>query len=268
MYKNISLGFLTSAIILVTSNSYPFDVNLGPLGHLCDTCGGGVIGGLPVIGPTLNEIVSQAGAPGLEQWIIQSRNSAINGAVPIPPQIRQVLTGYASEDSMNKVRFKIEDNGFLNLARVIEQSGSASAVTLIDVIVFRDLAGASNPSLWAHELTHVDQYTNWGVHSFAISYIRDHGDVERPAYAKGDGYSAWRQARGFPQVPSVQIPPTVVTRPPPQAVPINPPPLQPMIIGSICQTQAGRFGPGPAMVIGTPCYVQFPQGVMQGFITR
>ena len=129
----------------------------------------------------------------LEQWIIASHNSAINGAMPIPPQIRQALTGYASEDSMNRVRYKIGDNGFLNLAHMLEQGGFASAVTLIDVVIFRGPSEASDPSIWAHELTHVDQYRDWRVHSFAIQYARDYNSVEAPAYAKGNGYWAWVQ---------------------------------------------------------------------------
>lgn len=56
----------------------------------------------------INEL--QAGVltgPALEQAIIASHNTATNGAIPIPPQIRQQLTGYASEDLMNRVRYKI-----------------------------------------------------------------------------------------------------------------------------------------------------------------
>jgi len=270
MYQNIRLCLLTTALMISASNSNGMDINLGPIGHLCDTCGGGVIGGLPIVGPSLNELVSQAGAPALEQWIIQSRNTAINGTAPIPPMIRQMLTGYASEDSMNKARFKVEDNGFLNLSRVIEQAGQASAVTLIDVIVFRDTASANNPAIWAHELTHVDQYSRWGAHDFAISYIRDHGTVEQPAYDKQYRYAAWAQSRGFPQNPQPvgSMPPPVVNMPPPQYVPINNPPLQPVVVGSFCQTPMGRFGPGPAMIVGSPCYAQIPQGLVQGFITR
>jgi hypothetical protein len=137
------------------------------------------------------EIPAQVGGLPLEQWIIQSHNTAMNGAMPIPPRIREALTGYASEDSMNKVRFKVSDNGALNLAHDLEQGGFASAVTLIDVIVFRGPSEADDPSIWAHELTHVDQYSQWGVHSFAIQYARDYRSVEAPAYAKGDGYWAW-----------------------------------------------------------------------------
>jgi Domain of unknown function (DUF4157) len=117
--------------------------------------------------------------------------------MPIPPQIRQDLAGYATEDSMNRVRYKVGDNGFLNLARMIEQGGFASAVTLIDVIVFRGPSEANDRSVWAHELKHVDQYRDWGVHSFAIQYARDYNSVEGPAYAQGNGYRAWAQSHGI-----------------------------------------------------------------------
>jgi Domain of unknown function (DUF4157) len=108
-----------------------------------------------------SEIQAQIGGVPLEQWIVASRNTALSGAMPIPPEIRQALTGYASEDSMNRVRYKIGDNGFANLAHVLEQGGFASAVTLIDVVIFRGPTEASDPSIWAHELTHVDQYRDW-----------------------------------------------------------------------------------------------------------
>jgi hypothetical protein len=142
----------------------------------------------------LNELqASTLTGPVLEQAIISSHNTAINGAMPIPPRIRQQLSGYASEDSMNRVRYKIGDNGFVNLARLLEQGGAASAVTLIDVVIFRGPSEAEDPALWAHELTHVDQYRDWGVHSFAVQYARNANRVENPAYAKQDGFLAWAQ---------------------------------------------------------------------------
>jgi Domain of unknown function (DUF4157) len=167
----------------------------------------------------------------LEQWILASHNTAINGAMPIPPQIRQALTGYASEDSMNRVRYKIGDNGFLNLAHMLEQGGFASAVTLIDVIIFRGPSEASDPSIWAHELTHVDQYRDWGVHSFAIQYARDYNSVEAPAYAKGNGYWAWAQNQGIAQN---------------QGPPLNP------SMGRFCVTNYAR-DMGQEYPLGSPC---------------
>jgi hypothetical protein len=142
----------------------------------------------------INELQANVlSGPTLERAIIASHNTAINGAMPIPPQIRQQLTGYASEDSMNRARYKIGDNGFANLARLLEQGGVASAVTLIDIVVFSGPSEAADLSIWAHELTHVDRYRAWGVHSFAVQYTRNWHSVEDPAYPKGDGFLAWQQ---------------------------------------------------------------------------
>lgn len=202
----------------------------------------------------LNEL--QAGVlsgPALEQAIIASRNTALNGAVPIPPQIRQQLTGYASEASMNRVRYKIGDNGFVNLARLLEQGGFASAVTLDYVVVFRGPSEAADPSIWAHELTNVDQFSSWGVHSFAVQYARSAQGVENPAYAKGDGFMAWRQRIGFGQSGQQQsqgLPPTGM----------------PQNVGAFCHTFYGRFGPGPIQLMGAPCFVLLQGGQVVGQI--
>jgi hypothetical protein len=212
------------------------------------------------VGNAVNELqASVLSGPTLEQAIIASHNTAINGAMPIPPQIRQQLTGYASEDSMNRVRYKIGDNGFANLAHLLEQGGLASAVTLIDVIVFRGPTEANDPALWAHELTHVDQYAAWGVHSFAVQYARNYRGVENPAYAKGDGYQTWWQSRGS------QLTLGPVGGPPPQI--IRPVPMPPQAaFGAFCYAQGTRFGPGPLQPIGSPCWVNTQWGQLNGQI--
>jgi Domain of unknown function (DUF4157) len=194
----------------------------------------------------LNELqASTLTGPALEQAIISSHNTAVNGAMPIPPQMRQMLTGYASEDSMNRVRYKIGDNGFANLAHLLEQGGAAAAVTLIDVVVFRGPSEAADPSIWAHELTHVDQYAAWGVHSFAVQYTRNWHSVEDPAYAKGDGYQAWATNNGNSQTVGQGLAPDQGQAPMPY-----------------CATPAGAFGPDLTLnaPAGTPCWHTFPNG--------
>jgi len=200
----------------------------------------------------INELqASVLSGPTLEQAIIASHNTAINGAMPIPPQIRQQLTGYASEDSMNRVRYKIGDNGFANLAHLLEQGGVAAAVTLIDVVVFRGPSEAADPSIWAHELTHVDQYRDWGVHSFAVQYARNWRSVEDPAYAKGNGYQAWVANSGNRIAGQFALP---------QSYPA------PQSVGAFCYTQGGRFGPGPLQPVGSPCWANTQWGQFAGQI--
>lgn len=200
------------------------------------------------IANALNELqASVLSGPTLERAIVESRNTAVNGSMPIPPNVRRALTGYIDEDALNRARFKIGDNGFINLARLIEQGGQASAVTLIDVIVFRGPSEANDLSLWAHELTHVGQYAAWGVHSFAVQYARNWRSVEDPAYAKGNGFNAW-----YNQNQAKMPPPTMPVNALPQAYPLPPGNMQRM--GAFCYTQAGRFGPGPIQPQGSPCF--------------
>ena len=40
----------------------------------------------------------------------------------------------------------------------------------------------------------------------------------------------------------------------------------PQALGAFCYTQFGRFGPGPVLPQGNPCYVQGPQGPILGRI--
>lgn len=151
------------------------------------------------------EIPAQLGGNPLEAWINASRSTSVQGAMPIPPQIRQALTGYIDQETLNAVRFKIGDNGVLNLAGLSVRYGDVSAITLIDVVVFRDANDAySNPALWAHELKHVKQFRDWGTHSFAIQYARDYVSVERPAYEAGNNYAQWKSASS--RMPTYQYP--------------------------------------------------------------
>jgi hypothetical protein len=195
--------------------------------------------------------------PTPERAIVESRNTAINGSMPIPPGIRRAMTGYISEDALNRARFKIGDNGFINLAHLIEQGGQASAVTLIDVIVFRGPSEANDLSTWAHELTHVSQYAAWGVHSFAVQYARNWHSVEDPAYAKGNGFDAW-----YNQNQANMPAPTMPVNTLPQMYPLPAGNMQ--RVGAFCYTQSGRFGPGPIQPQGSPCFVTLPQGNMPG----
>ena len=84
---------------------------------------------------------------------------------------------------LDSVRFKVGDPVELNMAHTLMQNPDVSAVTLVDVIVFRDAAEARDDvALWAHELKHVEQYRQLGVDQFAARYARDYRALEAPAY--------------------------------------------------------------------------------------
>ena len=132
----------------------------------------------------LYEDVSQMAASGLEQWLLQSREAAAaSGTQPIPLHIRAQLEPYYDIGVLDAARYKVGDGEALNAANALLQNPDVQAVTLIDIIVFRNAADAQdNVALWAHELLHVQQYQQWGVREFARRYTRDHDAIEAPAY--------------------------------------------------------------------------------------
>lgn len=121
---------------------------------------------------------------GLRDWIVQSRHRLLaSGVEPIPLHIRAELEPYFDFAVLDSVRFKVGDPVELNMAHTLMQNPDVSAVTLIDVIVFRDAAEARDDvALWAHELKHVEQYRQLGVDQFAARYARDYRALEAPAY--------------------------------------------------------------------------------------
>jgi hypothetical protein len=133
----------------------------------------------------LVEQVQWLAAAGLETWIRHSRDQlALQESQPIPLHIRSQLEPYFELAVLETARYRVGDDAVLNAANTLLQNPDVTAVTLIDIIVFRNEADAlDNLALWAHELTHVEQYLEWGVGEFARRYTLDHRSVERPAYA-------------------------------------------------------------------------------------
>ncbi|MNQ57819.1 hypothetical protein D3C85_719890 [compost metagenome] len=140
-------------------------------------------GGEGDIAPLL-ENVNRMAASSLQQWIVQSRNGmAASQLQPIPLNIRVQLEPYYDLQVLDTARYKVGDAGEMNAAHTLMQNPDVNAVTLVDVIVFRNQDDAqNNVALWAHELHHVKQYLEWGVEDFARRYTRDYNSVEAPAY--------------------------------------------------------------------------------------
>lgn len=139
-----------------------------------------------------NEIAAEA----LAQWIRVSRNDAVRGGVsPIPAKVRAQLAGHFSDALLDKVRYRVGIGNDLALPSHAFRA-NAAAITLDDVITFRDgRDAASDARLWAHELTHVQQYARWGVRGFARRYTLDHAGVEREAEANAQKIGATLAAR-------------------------------------------------------------------------
>jgi hypothetical protein len=69
---------------------------------------------------------------------------------------------------------------------VLLGNGVVQAVTLGDVSLFRDPRLAADPQLWAHELTHIEQYRRLGVEGFATRYVEQAGVLEQEAITKAN----------------------------------------------------------------------------------
>lgn len=139
------------------------------------------------------EVAVQKAAPTFIIWLEQSRNTARAQSKPIPASVRKALALLypGSNALLDRTQYKVGDRGVLNLGSLSIQYGGASAVTLIDTIVFdSDYDAQNNISLWVHEFKHVRQFADWGVRDFAIRYLRDHTSVEDEAYAEQRGYQA------------------------------------------------------------------------------
>jgi hypothetical protein len=131
------------------------------------------------------EDIYQIATPALTLWLTQARDEAASaGTQAIPAHIREQLLPWYAPGVLDAARYKISDNGQFSAATAMLQNPDVGAVTLIDVILFRDpQAAESDVALWAHELKHVQQYQEWGVGGFAQRYTHDFDAVEAPAYA-------------------------------------------------------------------------------------
>ena len=137
----------------------------------------------------------ERGADLLADLIHTARETAIaNGVRPIPPQIHRALLGYFPDALLRKVRYASGHADTITIPGLAMTYGHIDAVTLVDVILFRDDdAARTDAKLWAHELTHVMQYERWGVEGFALRYLQDHDAVEQEARDNADRYVTWSE---------------------------------------------------------------------------
>lgn len=118
--------------------------------------------------------------------IRHARGQTRPSAQPIPANIRQALQPYFPEVILNKARWAKRNDVKWALDTAVMKISEPSGITLDDVIVFNDDIDPTSDDfatleLWAHELTHVLQYENMGVESFAFIYGYDPGRLEGQA---------------------------------------------------------------------------------------
>jgi hypothetical protein len=144
---------------------------------------------------TSREFLVESAGPVLAGMIQASREDTLRGGVQdVPSDVRDIMARFYGFDVAAGIRFRVGQGGDLALASNAFRYGDALAITLDDVIVFRDQLTAQDLSIWAHELQHVQQFRSWGILDFSKRYVRDYGGVEREAYSAQDRYIQWAQA--------------------------------------------------------------------------
>jgi Domain of unknown function (DUF4157) len=135
----------------------------------------------------LTQTVSALFGPPLADAIRSTRDRVYPQGRPIPVALRRQLAPFFPRTVLEKVRYATAWDPTADLLPALFMGNSTkSAMTLGDVILFRDAHGVTDPLLWAHELTHVMQYQQLGVPAFATRYLERGWELEAEAMEKAD----------------------------------------------------------------------------------
>lgn len=133
---------------------------------------------------TIGSSSEAAAGTALAQAIQFSRAQARGAATfPVPPALRERLAPYFPGPLLDKVRYNLAGRR-VSLGSVLATwYYREGAVTLDDTVVFTNDHAAADIGLWAHELTHVQQYDELGVDGFSRLYAFNWQMLEREARA-------------------------------------------------------------------------------------
>jgi hypothetical protein len=143
------------------------------------------INAIPPMIQNLPKDVGQAmlnpAAPILAQAIRTSRAQAKSrGTNPIPNEIKSKLSPYFPANLLNSVSWTTA--GGISIDSVLKNwLNQEGAITYDDVVVFANTELTNDVALWAHELTHVLQYSQMGIDTFAFQYSFDWNGLESQA---------------------------------------------------------------------------------------
>ncbi len=136
-------------------------------------------------------IVSETLAAALQR----SRDNLWATSKPIPEEVKKGLIPFYPAEMLDKVHYVIGDVSPSGVAGFAIRNGNAAAVTLIDLVVFKDESYIGSLALWAHELHHVEQYSEWGLSGFAANYAFGWREVEAEASERAKSFVAWYRER-------------------------------------------------------------------------
>jgi hypothetical protein len=135
---------------------------------------------------TLPRTLATLFGPSLAVVIRHGRERAYPSGHPMPQEIRATLAPFFARAVLERVRYVTSRDAAAEgtVSQVLVSTGAVEALTLGDVIVFRDAQSARDPLLWAHELVHVEQYRRLGVEAFAAQYLQQAWVLETEAVTK------------------------------------------------------------------------------------
>ena len=129
----------------------------------------------------------QISAIPLSAAIRAARERHYNQSQPLPDDVKNGLRGHFSDHILNRARYCI-GNIQITLPNFIGQGqkffgNDAYAVVVDDIIVFNTNPGtfAQNAFWWTHEVKHVEQYSQWGIETFAFNYLKNSKSIEDEA---------------------------------------------------------------------------------------
>jgi hypothetical protein len=148
-------------------------------------------GALKAEAASLDPAVRALLAPAVTGWITTTRDLAMQrGVAPMPSDIRATLVVFVPAEILDRVRWRVDDS-IVSVQQSLFRMTYTSAVTLDDVVLFATEDDAADPALWAHEVFHVMQYSDWGIDGFVSRYLADYAAVEQEAW---DFRWRWREA--------------------------------------------------------------------------
>ena len=130
---------------------------------------------------TIGNLFNPAGLA-LAASVRQAEGQAGFGAQPMPASVYQKLLPFFTPDFLQSVRYNTFDRSRITLdTAVLMFNNDIVAITLNNVVVFRNENDAQNVITWAHELTHVQQYRYMGIDTFANVYTTNAWILENQA---------------------------------------------------------------------------------------